>query len=80
MGKYIPYRRAKNYAKHRCHRAIVAFDRNDVSNEYTAIYSVEEYLRDVHGTWTAEWNSSKNELTVYAKDKETLSYVSMLSV
>lgn len=72
MGKYIPYRRAKNYAKHRCHNATIAVS----DSGHTAI---SEYMQShSNGSWTYSWGNSKTELTVYSKDQEALTYVSML--
>ncbi len=79
MGKHLPYKKAQNYAHHRCNHTIVAFDKSEINTESAAIEAVSEYLSGVQGTWTASWSNRKNELTVYAKDTETLSYVSMIS-
>lgn len=79
MGHYIPYHRAKNYGAHRCRRAVITFDGNDVGSEQEAIETVAPYMEECEGGWTASWSNRKNELTVYATDKEALTWVSMLS-
>jgi len=79
MPKFIPYSRAKNYAKHRCKHAIVKFDSNEVCDEYGALATVTEHLDQSEGTWTASWSKRNNELTVYSKDTAILSYVAMLT-
>jgi hypothetical protein len=80
MGKHIPYKRTKNYAKHRCQKTIVKFDKNEINNEFGAIVTVEEHLDQSEGSWTASWDNCNNELTVYSKDTEILAYVAMLSI
>ena len=79
MPKFIPYERAKNYAKYRCNSAIVKFDHDDVYSECGAVATITEHLADSKGAWTASWNRHSNELTVYSRDTTVLSYVAMLS-
>lgn len=68
MGHYIPYHRAKNFAKNRCHRAtIVAID---IDHD-----KILEHMRDSNGGWTYE--NRRDEITVYSTDRQALTYISI---
>lgn len=77
MGHYIPYSRAKNYGAHRCRHVIIKL--NGIANEHGAHQLLEEHMKDSEGGWTVEWLKQTQEVKVYSKDEEALTFVSMLS-
>lgn len=74
MARYLEYKKVRNFAEYRCSKVTINCNESYPSE---IIDKVSDIVKDLDITWTAEFDKNKYAVTIYMKDKTTLSFVAV---